>query len=117
MTVPSCGGNMKSEHTIQSEIMLALSKHDCTVIRTNAGQVKTEDGRRIMLAPKGWPDLTAVEHQTGRMVLIEVKNEKGILRPEQKKFAANIQQYPKIIYGVARSAEQAIQIVEEGLKR
>lgn len=107
---------IKPEAQVQNEIMVALSKCGCLVIRTNAGQVRTMQGRLVKLAPPGWPDLTAVHKETGRMVLIEVKNEKGKLRDVQKKFATNIQQYPKIIYGVARSAEQAIQIVEDGLK-
>lgn len=103
---------MKSEHQIQLEIMLALSSHDCTVIRTNAGRIKTEDGRRIALAPRGWPDITGFRKSDGRMLLVEVKNEKGRLRPDQVKFQEFIKQYP-VLYGVCRSAEDAIKLVEE----
>lgn len=103
---------MKSEHQIQSEIMLALSRHGCTVIRTNAGKVKTADGQTVALAPKGWPDITGFRKLDGRMLLVEVKNERGRLRPEQIKFKNFIKQYP-VLYGVCRSAEDAIKLVEE----
>lgn len=103
---------MKSEHRIQSEIMLALSQHGCTVIRTNAGKVKTSDGRTVVLAPKGWSDITGFRKSDGKIILIEVKNQKGRLRPEQIKFQNFIKQYP-VLYGVCRSAEDAVKLVEE----
>lgn len=106
---------MKSEHRIQSEIMLALSQHGCTVIRTNAGRVKTDDGRTVALAPKGWPDISGFKKADGRMILIEVKNERGRLRPEQIKFKNFIEQYP-VLYGVCRSADEAIAIVRNESK-
>jgi len=103
---------MKSEHTIQNEIMLALSKNHCTVFRSNAGKVRTEDGRTIMLFPKGFPDLCGFRHSDGRFFAIEIKNEKGRLRDDQKRFAEFAEQYP-ILYGVARSVDDALRIVSE----
>lgn len=104
---------MKSEHEIQSEIMLALSRADCTIIRTNVGKVRTETGRIFIAGPpKGWPDLTGFRHRDGRLILIEVKNEKGRLRPEQKHFAEFIQRFP-VIYGVCRSADDAVKLLED----
>ena len=108
---------MKSEHAIQSEIMLAVSKHDCTIVRTNTGTVKTVDPEtgevRFFNAgpPKGWPDLTGFRHSDGKMILIEVKNEKGRLRPDQKRFASVAQKFP-VLYGVCRSVEDAIELIE-----
>ncbi|WP_147661046.1 VRR-NUC domain-containing protein, partial [Lacticaseibacillus saniviri] len=93
---------MKSEHAIQSEIMIAVSRAGCTIIRTNVGKVRTDTGRMFDAGPpKGWPDLTGFRHSDGKLILIEVKNETGRLRPEQKKFAEFIKQYP-VLYGVAR---------------
>lgn len=104
---------MKSEHAIQSEIMLAVSQHGCTIIRTNVGKVHTADGGIFIAGPPpGWPDLTGFRHSDGRLVLIEVKNERGRLRPDQKAFAKMIEQWP-VIYGVCRSAEDAVRLVEE----
>ncbi len=101
---------IKSEHEIQTEILLALSRHDCTVCRSNAGKIKTDDGRRIMLFPRGWPDITGFEHHSGKMILIEVKNERGKLREDQKRFAKFIKQYP-VLYGVCRSVDDALKII------
>ena len=104
---------MKSEHAIQSEIMLAVSQADCTIIRTNVGRVITSDGRPFDAGPpKGWPDLTGFRHKDGKLILIEVKNERGRLREDQKRFAEFIQRFP-VIYGVCRSAEDAVKLVEE----
>lgn len=103
---------MKSEHAIQSEIMLALSAHGCIVARTNVGTVRTVDGRLFNAGPPpGWPDVTAIRRSDGRAVLIEVKNERGRLRPDQIRFAQAIAGTP-IIYGVCRSAEDAIRLLE-----
>ena len=102
---------MQSEHDIQNEIMIALSANDCTVFRTNAGKIKTADGRIIILFPRGYPDLTGFRHSDGRYFAIEVKNDVGRLRPEQERFGRFLKNYP-ILYGVARSAEEALRIVE-----
>lgn len=109
---------MKNEHQIQSDIMVAVSKHDCTIIRTNVGKVKTADGRWFIAGPpNGWPDLTGFNHKTGQIILLEIKNQRGRLRPDQKRFAKFIKQFPTVIYGVARSAEDAIRIIDEGVKQ
>jgi hypothetical protein len=108
------GAAIKSEHAIQSEIMLAVSRHGCTIIRTNVGTVKTNDGRLFSAGPPpGWPDLSGFRHSDGRMILIECKNARGRLREDQKRFAAMIKRYPAVIYGVCRSAEDAVRLIEE----
>lgn len=102
---------MNSEHKIQSEIMLAVSKEGCTIIRTNVGKVRTADGRMFSAGPPpGWPDLTGFRHSDGKMILIEVKNEKGRLREDQKRFAEFIKDKP-VLYGVCRSVEDALNVV------
>lgn len=103
----------KSEHAIQNEILVAVSQHECTVFRTNAGKIRTDDGRTIVLLPKGYPDLSGFRHSDGKMFFIEVKNFKGKLRPDQIKFAEFLQQYP-VLYGVARSVEDALEIIKGG---
>ncbi|WP_425483984.1 VRR-NUC domain-containing protein [Lacticaseibacillus absianus] len=104
---------IKSEHAIQSEIMLALSAHGCVVARTNVGTVRTEDGRLFNAGPpKGWPDVTAIRRADGRAVLVECKNARGRLREDQKRFAAMIAN-TEIIYGVCRSADDALRLLAE----
>lgn len=102
----------KSEKAIQNEIMLALSQNGCRVFRANAGEVKTSDGRVVKLMPKGFPDITGFRISDGKFLAIEVKNEKGQLRDDQVKFGNFLSSHP-VLYGVARSAEEAIRIVTE----
>ncbi|MFC6208207.1 VRR-NUC domain-containing protein [Levilactobacillus tongjiangensis] len=106
------GVTIKSEHEIQNEILLELSKSGTTVCRSNAGKIKTKDGRTIALFPKGWPDITGFRHSDGKMILIECKNDRGRLRKDQQQFEKFISQYP-VIYGVARSVDDALAIVDK----
>lgn len=102
---------MTSEHEIQSRIMLAVSQAGCTIIRTNVGKVRTADGRMFSAGPPpGWPDLTGFRHSDGKIILLEIKNEKGRLREDQKRFAEFIKDKP-VLYGVCRSVEDALNVV------
>lgn len=103
----------KSESRIQSEIMLELSKQGHKVWRSNAGTVKNQQGYVIKLFPKGFPDLVGFRGNDGKFFCIEVKDEKGRLSEAQKQFAKFAESQP-ILYGVARSVEEAIKIVVEG---
>lgn len=104
---------MKSEHTIQNEIRVALSGKGHTVFRTNVGKVKTADGRWFDTGlPKGHPDLYGFRSD-GKIFYIEVKNERGRVRPEQETFI-KIVKARGAIAGVARSVEDALKIVSEG---
>lgn len=106
---------MKSEHTIQNEIRVALSGEGHTVFRANVGKVKTADGRWFDTGlPKGHPDLYGFRPD-GRIFYIEVKNEKGRVRPEQETFI-KIVKARGVIAGVARSVADALKIVSEGDK-
>ncbi|HFQ0827671.1 TPA: VRR-NUC domain-containing protein, partial [Enterococcus faecium] len=100
------------EHQIQDEIRIALSKHGCTIFRSNAGQVTTIEGRQFYGMPKGFPDLCGHRNSDGKAIYIEVKNERGKLREDQKRFAEFLNGQP-VLYGVARSVEEALKIVEE----
>ena len=102
---------MKSESKIQSEILLEVNKRGHRLWRSNAGKVKTEHGQWIKLFPKGFPDTVGFRKDDGKFIAIEVKNKKGKLRPEQEKFKQYAETQP-ILYGVARSKEDAIKIVE-----
>lgn len=77
------------------------------------GKVKTAEGRWFDTGlPKGFPDLCGYRKSDGKMIFIEVKNEKGKLRDDQKKFAEFLETFP-VLYGVARSGEEALKIVLE----
>ena len=107
-----CGIDLKTEADIQSEIMIELSKRGHKIFRANAGKIQdARTGMWIKLFPKGFSDLCGWRAGDGKFIAIEVKNEKGRLRPEQVKFAQFAKTQP-ILYGVAKSAEEAIEIVE-----
>ena len=100
------------ETKIQNEIRIALSKHDCTVFRANVGKVMMNNGRWFDTGlPKGHPDLYGFRHSDGKCFYVEVKTKTGRLRDDQKRFAEYVRQFP-VLYGVARSAEDAINIIE-----
>lgn len=101
------------ETKIQNDIRIALSANDCTVFRTNVGKVLMSNGRWFDTGlPKGHPDLYGFRHSDGKTFYIEVKTKTGKLRPDQIKFAEFISKYP-VIYGIARSADEAVKLVSE----
>ncbi|MDB1104713.1 VRR-NUC domain-containing protein [Lactobacillus parabuchneri] len=103
---------MTAEHQIQNEIRIAVSAHNCTIFRANVGKVLMKNNRWFDTGlPRGYPDLFGFRHSDGKVFFIECKNETGRLRDDQKRFADFIKQYP-VLYGVARSVEEAIEIVE-----
>jgi len=103
---------MTAEHKIQNDIRVAVSQHGCTIFRANVGKVKMDNGKWFDTGlPKGYPDLFGFRHSDGKLFFIEVKNEVGRLRSDQIKFAHAIRKYP-VLYGVARSVDDAIEIVE-----
>ena len=105
----------KSENRIQSEIMVELSKRGHKVFRANAGKVQdARTGTWIKLLPRGFSDLFGFKSD-GTAIFIEVKTPVGKLRPEQIKFRDAMLKHP-VIYGVARSATEAVDIIENGAK-
>ncbi|WP_233194269.1 VRR-NUC domain-containing protein [Sporosarcina sp. P21c] len=104
--------SIKSEATIQAEIMLAVSQQGHSVWRSNAGSVRDARGFVVKLFPKGFPDLVGFRKTDGKFFVIEVKNSKGRLGTDQKRFAEFASRQP-IIYGVCRSAEEAVRLVTE----
>lgn len=102
--------HIDSEHKIQNEIILKLSENGCHIFRSNAGKIRTESGRTIMLFPKGFPDLCGYRDSDGKFICIEVKNKTGRLRHDQEQFAVMIKNFP-VLYGVARSTDDALKII------
>ena len=104
-----------TEQDIQNLIRVALTPI-ATVFRINTGKVKTHDGRFFSSGtPKGFSDLCGHRKSDGKMFFIEVKTPTGKLRPDQEHFLKQMSQYP-VITGVARSAQEAVDIVENGKK-
>lgn len=105
------------EAAIQDSIRVALAEHGYIVFRTNVGKVKTADGRLFDTGlPSGFPDLMGYKPDNGRIFFIEVKTAIGHRRKDQIDFANGLRG-KNVIYGVARSAEQALDIVDYELKK
>lgn len=104
------------ESVIQDSIRVALAQAGYIVFRTNVGKVKTADGRWFDSGlPVGFPDLMGFKPENGKIYFIEVKTPQGKRRADQVRFAKNLHD-KCAIYGVARSAEEAVTIVRDELK-
>lgn len=102
---------MKSEHDLQNEIRIRLSRLGYCVFRINTGKVKLYDGRWFDTGvPKGFSDLVAVKD--GRVYFIEVKTETGKASPEQKHFLATMRDRYGCAAGIVRSADEAVKLCE-----
>lgn len=105
------------EQSIQDSIRVALAQAGYIVFRTNVGKVKTADGRWFDTGlPTGFPDLMGYKPENGRIYFIEVKTETGRRRKDQVAFANGLRN-KNVIYGVCRSAEEAVIIVRDELKK
>lgn len=98
------------EKDIQNAIRLGVN--DIAVLfRANVGRFNTEDGRVITTGlPEGFPDLFGFRKSDGKFIFIEVKNEKGKLRPAQEKFLQSVERWD-VCAGVARSVDDARRII------
>ena len=103
------------EHSIQKEIQVALSRHKCSVFRTNVGKVQTIDHRWFDTGlPQGHPDLYGFRWVDGKIFYIEVKSKTGKPSDDQIRFH-NMLISHNIIHGIARSVQGALMIVDGGL--
>ena len=103
------------EHSIQKEIQVALSQHKCSVFRTNVGKVQTIDHRWFYTGlPKRCPDLLGFRQVDNQIFFIEVKSKTGKPRPDQIRFHEFLASH-NVIHGIARSAKDALMIVDGGL--
>jgi len=105
-----------AEAAVQDSIRVALAQAGYIVFRTNVGKVKTADGRFFDTGlPSGFPDLMGYKPDNGRIFFIEVKTPIGHRRKDQVDFADGLRD-KNVIYGVARSADEAVTIVKNELK-
>lgn len=101
-----------TEHDIQNQIRLELSKLGYCVFRINSGKIKMTDGRWFDTGvPKGFSDLIAIKD--GKISFIEVKTETGRPSEEQKKFIEIMKNIYGCNAGIARSVEDAIWIINQ----
>lgn len=105
----------ESEHSIQSKIMIALSKHHCSIFRANVGKIRTPDGRFFTTGlPNGFSDLFGFRWVDNQIFFIEVKNAEGKPREDQIRFHEMLASH-HVCHGIARSPQEALMIVDGGL--
>ena len=103
------------EHSIQKEIQVALSRHKCSVFRTNVGKVQTIDHRWFDAGlPQGHFDLYGFRWVDNRVFYIEVKSKTGKPREDQIRFHEFLASH-NVIHGIARSVQDALMIVDGSL--
>lgn len=79
------------EAFIQKKITDYLDLRNIVYAVTDAALVETEGGRRQLVRPAGWPDITALLPFTGRLWGIEAKSAKGKQREAQSDMQALIE--------------------------
>jgi hypothetical protein len=97
-----------TETDIQSSIRIALSDYGI-VIRQQSGNFELKDGRRLLCGIKGLSDLLFIGQ--GYIAFIEVKTATGKPSTEQLHFIKVIQGLGHKA-GIARSAEEALKIIQ-----
>lgn len=103
---------MTTESSIQNQIRVALSRAGYMVFRINVGKVRMVDGRWFDTgAPKGFSDLFGFRPD-GQVFFIEVKNEIGKVRQDQKQFMKAMKKRGALV-GVARNVEDALKVVRD----
>lgn len=78
------GRDDAAESELRSRIHKLLLRSNFQAAVTDAKTVDTPKGKRQLVYPEGWPDITASIPVTGRAWAIEVKAEGGELRPSQE---------------------------------
>jgi hypothetical protein len=101
---------MNPESKLMHQIMAALSEKGCFVLRTNSGVYYDSQGNRITIGFKGLSDLVGFRPD-GKFFALEIKTATGRPSPEQIKFI-DFCRSKSIPAGIARSVEEALQILE-----
>ena len=92
-----------------------LRLHRCAVYRGNVGLFYTKYGSPIRTGlPNGFPDLFGFRRSDHQIFFIEVKTPTGRIQPDQIAFHHDLM-HLKAIHGIARSTDDALKIVDEGL--
>lgn len=106
---------MTKEQDIQNLIKDIINRFYGRCWRANAGVFKSFDGKRIVQGlPKGFPDLFGFRRRDGKMFFLEVKSKKGKRTEEQERFEQMLNENPNILYGVVKSLDDALKVLEVG---
>lgn len=107
---------MNPETKIQNDIRLKLTESGYTCFRANVGMFYNKQGSPIRTGlPKGFPDLFGFHKDTNEIFFIEVKTPSGKENTNQLAFRKKVLEANNLIHGIARSADEALKIVDERL--
>jgi hypothetical protein len=115
---------MASEQVIQQHIRLKCGNGRTRLFRNNTGVLRDPKGRPVTFGLCkgsadliGWRTTTVTAEMIGKDIAvflsIEVKADRGRLRPEQQQWLEVVQASGGIA-GVARSVEDAQRLIEQG---
>jgi len=102
-----------TESQLQTEIRKVIGAlPDVRLWRNNVGQLKDRHGQTIRYGLcVGSADLIGVVAPHGRLLAIEVKTTRGVVRQEQTDWLEIVRRFGGVA-GVARSVETAMRLVE-----
>ena len=103
---------MNPETVLQNKIIVALCQHGCMAFNHTVGQFYTKYGGTVNIGHHGEADIWGHRGKDGRAFYIEVKLPGENPRPDQVQFLEAMAN-SGALSGVARSIEDAINIVEE----
>lgn len=101
-----------AENELRSRILRLLLRSNFPATVTDAKTVATLKGKRRLVYPEGWPDITASIPVTGRAWAIEVKKEGEDLRPSQVEKLAELEAAGWLVT-VAEGAEGVVHVNRE----
>lgn len=105
----------KTEKQVQNEIMCALSRPPWSLVfRNNVGKANMGRGNWVAYGVGGEGGSDLICCVRGRFVAIECKSATGRLSLKQQNFLKAINNAGGISF-VARSAEEALHLLEEGM--
>lgn len=102
-----------AEKVIQKQILRWLGTTGLLHWRQNSGKVPVR-GRMIRLGPDGISDIVVIVPPNGRMLGLEVKSARGVLRKAQRLFRARLEASGGI-YMVVRSVPEAMGAVAQAI--
>ena len=104
-----------TETELMRQIQLEASRQGARLFRNNCGMCITVDNRRIRFGVGGPGGSDLIGWSGGAIfIAIEVKSERGRVRPEQKAFIDAVRAAGGRA-GIARSVDEAIQIIKGGV--
>lgn len=104
--------NSAAHSKLVNEILVALSRAGVLCWKQHQGRVLTLSGKPIKVGLNGAGDINAILPPRGRFASIDAKTGSGVQSDKQEKFQKAVEKQGGL-YLVARSVEDALELVEQ----